>query len=153
MNFNDLIKIGGLIREEKIGWDQVEKFLDRAKKDLLSAKKILPSDEAVALDLVYKAMFHASNALIRSFGLRPGKIGQHKAAIEATQRILGKPAEIFILRFDKLRQKRNYFEYGAGFLSSKSEILNSLVEAKKFITLIEVFLKKENPQKSLFRSI
>jgi len=149
-DFNDLIKAGGLIKEEKIGFDQVARFLKRARKDLLTAKKIISTDEAVALDLVYKAMFHSANALIRFLGFRPGRIGQHKAIIRATERILGKSAEIYILRFDKLRQKRNYFEYGAGFASSKTEIENNLKEADKFIDLVEKFLEKKSSQRKLF---
>jgi len=149
LEFSDLIRSGGLIKEEEIGLDQVRRFLKRARKDLLTAKKVIGSDGAVALDLVYKAMFHSANALIRYFGLRPGRIGQHKAIIRATERILGKPAEIYILRFDKLRQKRNYFEYGAGFVSSKTEIENGLVEAEKLINLIENFLEEKNSQKKL----
>jgi uncharacterized protein (UPF0332 family) len=148
--FTDLIRSGGLIREKAIGWDQVEKYLKRAKKDLISARLILAKDAPVAMDLVYKSMFHSANALIRSLGLRPGRISQHKAVIAACERILGREGKIFILRFNKLRQKRNYFEYGAGFLSSKEEIKNSLIEAEKFIHLIEVFLKNTNPQKQLF---
>jgi len=150
MNFADLLKSGGLIRERAIGWDQVERFLSLARKDLATAQKILPTDAPVSLDLVYKAMFHASNGLLHSFGFRPGKVAQHKAVIRATERILGRKAEVFIFRFDKLRQKRNYFEYGAGFISSKEEIKNSLKEAKKFIDLVGSFLKEKNPQKKLF---
>lgn len=146
----DLLRAGGLTKEKAIGWDQVEKYLKRAKKDIVSAKIMLAQDAPVSLDLVYKSMFHCANALIRSFGLRPGRISQHKSVITACKRILGEDAEIFIIRFNKLRQKRNYFEYGAGFLSSKEEIKNSLVEANKFINLVEKFLKNKNPQKQLF---
>jgi uncharacterized protein (UPF0332 family) len=148
--FNDLIRKGGLMKEGKIGKDQAKRFLSRARKDLKTARKILSSDEAVALDLVYKSMFHAANALIRSFGLRPGRTGQHKAVIQACEKILDKPANVYILRFDKLRQKRNYFEYGAGFLSSRTEIKNSLIEAEKFIEIIEKHLSRVNPQLGFF---
>lgn len=151
LTFSDLLKSGGLAKEKSIGWDQIEKYLSRARKDLQTGRKIIAIDEAVAMDLVYKAMFHAANALVRSYGFRPGRIGQHKAMVTASGRILGEKAEIYILRFDKLRQKRNYFEYCAGFLSSRQEIENSLKEVKGFINLVENQLHDRNPQKKLFK--
>jgi len=150
MNFKDLIAKGGLIAEKQIGSDQVERYLKRARKDLSTAKKILVIDPPASLDLVYKAMFHSANGLIRLYGLRPGRIGQHKALIEAVGRILGKPAEALVLKFDKLRQKRNYFEYGAGFRSSKDEIKNTTKLAKQFLKLVERNVQDKNPQKRLF---
>lgn len=149
MNFKDLIAQKGLVKEEKIERDQIERYLKRAKKDLITARKILNIDEAVALDLVYKSMFHAANGLIRLFYLRLGKIRQHKAVIEATRRILGKKAEVLILEFDKLRQKRNYFEYGAGFKGSKGEIKNALSYAERFLGTVEQYVGQKNPQKKL----
>ena len=150
MAFKDLIVKGGLIKERQIGFDQVERYLKRARKDLSTARKILKIDTPAALDLIYKAMFHSANGLIRFYGLRPGRISQHKAVVEAVGRVLGKPADILVLKFDKLRQKRNYFEYGAGFRSSKEEVKSSLGFARKFLQLVEEHIQKKNPQKKLF---
>jgi len=150
MNFKDLIAKGGLVRDKQIGFDQVKRYLKRARKDLSTARIILNSDTPAALDLVYKAMFHSANGLIRFYGLRPGRISQHKAVVEGTGRILGRSAEVLVLKFDKLRQKRNYFEYGAGFISSRTEVENSLKEADKFIDLVEEFLEKKSSQRKLF---
>ncbi len=150
MDFKDLIARGGLVREKQIGFDQVEKYLKRARKDLSTARKILAIDLPAALDLTYKAMFHSANGLIRLYSLRPGRIGQHKALVEATGRILGKPAAMLILKFDKLRQKRNYFEYGAGFRSSKEEVKKTIKSAKDFLALVEKTIQAKNPQKKLF---
>lgn len=150
MDFKDLIAKRGLIREKQIGFDQVKRYLQRARKDLSTAEKVLKIDTPVALDLIYKAMFHSANGLIRLYGLRPGRIAQHKAVVQATGRILDKEAEILIMKFNKLRQKRNYFEYGAGFKSSKEEVENAVGFAKKFLFLIEKHVQEKNPQKKLF---
>lgn len=112
MTFKDLITKGGLIQEKQIGFDQVKRFCKRARKDLSTAQHILDTDLPAALDLIYKAMFHSANGLIGFYGLRPGRVSQHKSVVEATGRILGKQAKVLVLKFDKLRQKRNYFEYG-----------------------------------------
>lgn len=149
MNFKDLIAQRGLEIEEKIEFDQTERYLKRARKDLVTAKKVLVMDEAVALDLIYKAMFHAANGLLRLFHLRPGKIRQHKAVIEATKRILGNKYEVLILEFDKLRQKRNYFEYGANFNGSKEELENAFSYTEKFLKVVERYVEEKNPQKRL----
>ena len=151
MTFKDLIAKGGLVREKQIGFDQVERYLKRARKDLSTARKILDIDTPAALDLIYKSMFHSANGLIRFYGLRPGRIGQHKAVVEATGRILGEPAEVLVLKFDKLRQKRNYFEYGAGFRGSKEEVENAREFAKRLLQLIEKHIQEKNPQKRLFK--
>lgn len=150
MNFKDLIAQNGLAHEDGIEIDQVERYLKRARKDLLTAKRVLAFDEAASLDLVYKAMFHASNGLIRLYHLRPGKIRQHKAVVEATKRILGNKYEVLILEFDKLRQKRNYFEYGANFTGSKEELKNAFSYAEKLVSAIEKQVETKNPQKKLF---
>ena len=138
-----------MVRERQIGLDQVIRYLKRARKDLLTARKILEIDTPAALDLIYKAMFHSANGLIRFYGLRPGRISQHKAVVEATGRILGRPADILVLKFDKLRQKRNYFEYGAGFRSSKEEIENAQKFARRFLKLVERHIQEKDPQKKL----
>ncbi|OGG08739.1 hypothetical protein A2154_03970 [Candidatus Gottesmanbacteria bacterium RBG_16_43_7] len=144
-----LIDEGGLVIEKSIGWDQINKYLTRALKDLETAQKLIKVDEAVAMDLVYKALFHASNALIRANGVRPGKIRQHKAVVRAASIFLGKKANKYILRYEKLRIKRNEFEYGAVFRSSQSEINNGIKDTRKYIQMIKSFLLQKNPQKHL----
>lgn len=114
-DFSDLISQGSLKEEKKIGHDQINRLINRAKKDLETAKSLLESDEAVSMTMVYNALFHSANALIRFYGYRPGKVRQHAGLIEATSRILGKETKDYILRFNKLRKKRNLLEYQAIF--------------------------------------
>jgi uncharacterized protein (UPF0332 family) len=101
------------------------------------------------MDLVYKSMFHASNALIRSQGYRPGSFQQHKGIVEALSRTLDKNSFGLIGNFDSLRKKRNNFEYQAIFRSSKSEIKESIYMADKLISKIENLIDKQNPQQKL----
>jgi uncharacterized protein (UPF0332 family) len=147
-DFSDLIKQESLKEEKNIGQDQVMKLLNRAKKDLQTAKSLLDDDEAVAMTMVYDAMFHSANALIRLYNLRPGKVRQHIGLIEATSRILGTEVKDYIFRFDKLRIKRNQFEYQAIFDFSRIQIDNNLAEAEKFVDIIEKFITERINQQS-----
>ena len=146
MNYEDLIKIESLKKEPKVDFRQIQLLIIRAKKDLEVAKKNLDDDEPTAMDLLYKSMFHASNALIRSQGFRPGRIRQHIGVIEAVKRTLGIEIESVILKFNRLRQKRNEFEYLGLYRGTKTEIKNGFHDAEKLIKKIENYLEKKNPQ-------
>src|SRR3989338_7965909 len=115
VDLRDLIQEGQIQEESGIGWDQIERLLKRAFEDLKSAERNLPFDEPGAMDFIYKAMFHAGNAIIRSYGFRPGIIRQHQGVITAVGRILGPESKTLILKFDKLRKRRNEFEYQGVF--------------------------------------
>ena len=94
-------------------------------------------------------MFHAANALIRYQGYRPGNKLQHIGIIEAVKRTLGEDFEAMIFKFDKLRIKRNKFEYQAIYNISKTQLINDIKDAGTFIKIIEKYLKDRNPQLSL----
>ena len=147
IDLSDLIQSGQVQKESAIGWDQVERLLKRARQDLISSEKTLSFDEAGAMDYVYKAMFHAANALLCSHGFRPGATRQHIGVIEATERILGSDAKTLILKFDRLRKRRNQFEYQGVFEMGKQELLDALEQAKQLVTIIRKVLEDAHPQK------
>lgn len=151
MSYDDLVKKESLKKEPKVDFKLVSRLLKRAKKDLIMAKRNLDADEPTALDLVYKSMFHAANALIRSQGFRPGKIKQHIGVIGAVKRTLGVKAKPIIFKFDRLRQKRNEFEYQGLYRGTRTEIKNSFADAKKLIEEIEKYIQAKNPQRKLWR--
>src|SRR3990167_8259442 len=147
IDFSDLIRGGQIQEEPSIGWDQVERLIKRAFEDLKSAERNLPVDEPGAMDFIYKAMFHSANALLRSYGFRPGATRQHQGVIEAVEKILGTEAKTLILKFDRLRKRRNQFEYQGIFEMGRTELEDSVVQAKTFVRLIQSTLEKSNPQK------
>ena len=146
-DLRDLIQEGQIREESGIGWDQVERLIKRAFEDLKSAERNLPFDEAGAMDFIYKAMFHAGNALIRFYGFRPGATRQHQGVIIAVGRILGPEYTTLILKFDKLRKRRNEFEYQGVFEMGREELKNSIEHAKQLVTAIRKSLEDSNPQK------
>lgn len=147
MNFNDLVRKESLKKVSRIDWQMVSRLIERAKKDLKTAKKNLNDDEPTALDLVYKSMFHAANALIQSQGYRPGKVRQHIGVIEAIERTLGVETRPIIRKFDRLRQKRNEFEYQGLYRGTKTEIINGFQYAEILIEKIREHIHAKNPQK------
>jgi len=149
LNYKDLVAEGKLKKEKAIGIDQIQRFIRRAKKDLETARIIVKNDEGAALTLIYNAMFHAANALIRYQGYRPGNKLQHIGIIEAVRRTLGEDFKAMIFKFDKLRVKRNKFEYQAIYNISKTQLMNDIKDAGIFIKVVEKYLKDRNPQLSL----
>ncbi len=146
-DLRDLIQEGQIQEEPGIGWDQVERLFKRAFEDLKSAERNLPFDEPGAMDFIYKAMFHAGNALIRSYGFRPGAVRQHQGVIAAVGRILGDESKTLILKFDKLRKRRNEFEYQGIFAMGREELKDSIGQAKQLVAVIRKALEDTNPQK------
>jgi len=147
IDLRQLIQDGQIQAESGIGWDQVERLMKRSLEDLKSAERILPFDEPGAMDFIYKAMFHSGNALIRSHGFRPGATRQHQGVIAAVGKILGPASQTLILKFDKLRKRRNQFEYQGIFEMGKENLKDSIQQAKDLVSEIEKSLRDSNPQK------
>ena len=140
----------GLLKQEKIGFDQVHKVLDRAYKNIKSAKTLLKDDdEEGSFQFAYEAMLLAGRALVFSYGLRPRAVGSHKIVIDFTEKIIGKEYKILVQKFDKMRRKRNYLIYGIGLIISETEAENAIKTAEKFMKKIEEMIHKKNPQKIL----
>lgn len=141
-NLRDLIDAGQLKREPKAGSDQVARLIERARKDLESAHRLLDGDPAGAMDLIYKAYFHAANALLRQFGYRPGAVRQHIGVLTATERILGDEHDQLIALFDRLRKRRNEFEYQAVFEMGRTDLDLTFDAANRFLELVQKQLSK-----------
>jgi len=110
---------------------------------------LISLDEGAALTFIYNAMFHAANALIRSQGYRPGNRFQHVGIIEAVSRIIGNDFKNLIIKYNKLRIQRNRFEYQTDYSSSKTQLLKNMDDAEEFVSVIEKYLKKNNPKLKL----
>ena len=142
IDFSDLIQSRQIQQEPAIGTDQVQRLMKRADKDLASAEEVKSFDEAAAMDLAYKAMFHAANALLGLNKLRPGPVRQHRIVIEAVGRILEPEAHLLLLKFDKLRKRRNQFEYQGLFEMGSQELDEALEQAKKLVNVIRKKISK-----------
>lgn len=149
LNYKDLISEGKLKKEPNIGFDQIIRLLNRAKKDISTSSSLIDTDCGVALAALYSGMFHAGNALIRSQGYRPGTIKQHVGVIEAVNRTLGEDVKGLILKFDNLRKQRNKFEYQGELEITETLLKNRIKDAEKLLEIIEQYIQEQNPQLKL----
>jgi len=136
----------GLLRTQKSDLRAVEKLILRAYKDLKTAKANLDIDEGIAYTVAYLAMLHAARAFILLKGFRPADGYQHKTVVEFVSYFLGDEFKAITEQFDRMRRKRNIFTYEVDISISKSEAINALSMAARFVDLIKGIIRKENPQ-------
>lgn len=149
MTYQEFVK-KGLVRKEKISFDQINKVLNRSYQGIKSAKILLKEDhEENSFQLAYQAMLLAGRALVFSYGLRPRAVSSHKIVVDFTEKVLGKEYKILVQKFDKIRKKRNYLIYGIGLVISRTEAENAIKTAEEFIERIKKIIQKRNPQKEL----
>jgi len=149
MNYQEFLK-KGFLRKEKIGFDQIEKVLERAFRNIKSAKTLLKDgDEEGAFQFAYESMLLSGRALVFSYSLRPRTIGSHKIVVDFTARVLGDEYKTLTQKFNRMRRKRNYLIYGIGLAVSKTETDNAIRTAEEFLNKIKNIIQKKNPQKRL----
>jgi len=136
----------GLLKKQKTDLRVVAKMLGRSYKDLAAAKANLAIDEGIAFTVAYLAMLHAARAFILLKGFRPADGFQHKTAVEFTAFFLGKEFKSLAEQFDRMRRKRNIFTYDVDISISKTDAINALNTATKFVDLMKELMQKENPQ-------
>jgi len=149
-DFIDSYKQKGLIKEENIGFDQVIKHLERAKKDLYVAKANLEIDTEASYNYAYLAMLRSGRALMFSLKYRPIDGEQHKTVVAFCEEVLPKDRTEIIKYFNRMRKKRNRFTYDEPeLLVSKTETEQAFKSAKEFVEIIHNYIQHKNPQKKL----
>ena len=149
MNYKEFIK-KGLVEEKNIGFDQINKLLERAFKNIKSSKTLIKDDDKEGgFRFAYEAMLLAGRALIFSYGFRPRSIGSHKIVVDFVSEVLGKEYRILIQKFDRMRRKRNYLIYGIGLAVSGIEADNAVNTAEEFVKIVKKFIKGKNSQAEL----
>ncbi|MBM3251311.1 MAG: HEPN domain-containing protein [Candidatus Omnitrophica bacterium] len=137
----------GLLKRDRIGFDQMNKVIARAKKDLEAAKRIIEIDPPLAYNCAYDAMLHSARAFVFMKGLRPTTNYQHKTVVEVTKHFLGDDYKVLVEKFDRMRKNRNLIMYEPWKVNiSDTDAQNALKSAGDFIELIIELIKKENPQ-------
>ena len=138
------------LRPQRVDWDQIHRFLERAAEKLRTAKRVLGIDEETAYQMAYDAMLKASLAFLLSRGLRPRSLpGHHVAIIEYVEKSLGPSFGDLLLMFDRMRRKRNQAIYDASGLISKQEAGEALEIARKYLAAIGAEIQRHNPQHRL----
>ena len=136
-----------LIKTEKVGFDQIEKVIKSAEKNLRVSEKLLSIDEGHAYEVAYTAMLHAGRAFVFIKGFRPSTNFQHKTVVSFTAYFLGDDYKVLMEKFDYMRKNRNKFIYEPWkFHVSMTDTKCALRSAREFIDIIKEAIKKESPQ-------
>ena len=139
-----------LIKEQKISFNQIIRHLQRAKKDLKTAKANKKIDSEWAYTIAYQGMLKAGRALMFLYGYKPIDGLQHLTVVEFVEICLGKQFSDLINQFERMRRQRNALLYEPGESISKQELIYSFQKAEQLIKVIERKIKQKNPQKELF---
>lgn len=150
MKFAEEYKHKGLIREEKIGFDQAVNHIERAKKDLKVAEANLRIDAGAAYNYAYLAMLRAGRGLMFFHGFRPIDGEQHKTVVCFCDYVLGAQISEITRHFDRMRKKRNRFTYDEPeLLVSETETKNAIERASDFVEKVVKFIQDKNSQQVL----
>src|SRR3972149_2670401 len=143
MNYQKLVD-KGLLRKEKIGFDQIDKGLKRAAQKIKSAKILIKNnDEEGGFQFAYDAVLSAGRALAFSFGFRPRALGSHKIVVDFSKKVLGKGIATIVFKFNKMRKIRHYLIYGSGLSISEVDTKNAISSATKFLKEVKNFIKNK----------
>jgi len=135
MKFDELVR-GGRIRKENVSSAEVNQALERAERDLKTARKIMAADWDWGFAVAYNAILQASRAYMFAHGYRPASAEGHKNTFAFMRVAMGKDYEDLMLYFDRIRNKRNQAIYGAAGLITETEARNLLAKAAEFVKLI-----------------
>ncbi len=127
----------GLLKKQASNRRAVEALLSRAGKDLKAAEANLSIDENIAYTVAYLAMLHAGRAFMLYKGFLPDGGFQHKTVVEFSAHFLTGEDKVLAERFDKMRRKRNIFTYESDCSISRTEAVNAIEAATKFVRAVK----------------
>jgi uncharacterized protein (UPF0332 family) len=144
-----LLEAQRLIEKAKFSGRQIASNLNRAQRDLRTAKANLKIDEEWAYTIAYHAMLRAGRAFMFASGYRPRGKDQHKTVVEFCSESLGRDFQHLTTRFNRMRLKRHDFIYDPERPIPRTEAEKSLESAEKFVKEIVLRIEKINSQKRL----
>jgi len=135
MKYDELLS-SRRVRRERISPGEVTQALERAERDLKTARKIMAEDWDWGFAVAYNAVLQASRAYMFNQGYRPAAAQGHKNTFAFMRIAMGKRYEDIITYFDRMRSKRNQAIYDVAGLITETEARNLLAEAEEFVKLI-----------------
>ncbi len=141
MEYNELLN-SRRIRKEKVSPAEIEHALDRAERDLQTARMLIEQDRDWSFAVAYDAVLQASRAYMFARGFRPASSESHKNTFAFMRLAMGKDYEELIAYFDRMRNKRNQAIYEIAGLITETEARNILEKAEGFVAMIREQLKK-----------
>ena len=135
MKYDDLLKTGR-IRPQRVSDAEIRRALDRAQRDLKTARKIMAEDWDWGFAVAYNAVLQASRAYMFAQGYRPAGAEGHKNTFAFMRLAMGKGYEDLITYFDRMRNKRNQAIYDVAGIITQTEARNLFAKATDFVQLI-----------------
>jgi len=141
MKYDELLN-SRQIHKEKVSRVEVEHALERAERDLKTARIIIAQDRDWGFAVAYDAVLQASRALMFAQGFRPASNESHKNTFAFMRVAMGKDYEELMTYFDRMRNKRNQAIYEIAGLITETEAHNMLKKAEGFVAMIREELKR-----------
>lgn len=135
MKYDDLLR-SGRIRREQITNTEIRQAVERAERDLKTARMIMAADWDWGFAVTYNAVLQASRAYMFAQGFRPASVEAHKNTFAFMHLAMGKDHEELIAYFDRMRNKRNQAIYDVAGLITETEARNLFSKATGFVKLI-----------------
>ena len=139
----------GLIKKCPIDEKTISNLVNRADKDISTAKTNLARDEDCAYTYAYTAMLRCGLAFMTALGFRPDAPNKHEIAVKFAASVLANEYPMLLNDYDFMRRKRNRLIYEPDLPCSRKEASEAIKTAEKFAEIIIKALKKKNPQLDL----
>ena len=139
MRYEHLLKTGR-IRAQRVSEAEIRRAVERAERDLRTARRIMAGDWDWGFAVAYNAVLQASRAYMFAQGYRPAGAEGHKNTFAFMRLAMGKGYEDLITYFDRMRNKRNQAIYDVAGLITQTEARNLFAKATDFVELIRAKL-------------
>ncbi len=137
-----------LLRLARPAFDQVDRLLASASKDVGNVRRFLEIDENRAFGVAYDVIFKTALALMRAHSYRPAASLQHKTTLEFCEAVLDKSWRDALDYFDDMRQKRNRLTYEGDVIVGRAEVEAALAEATRFHTALVPMIEAMRPRRT-----
>jgi uncharacterized protein (UPF0332 family) len=135
MKYEDLLK-AGRIRPQPISKAEIRRAIQRAQRDLKTARRIMAEDWDWGFAVAYNAILQASRAYMFAQGYRPAGPEGHKNTFAFMRLAMGKDYEDLITFFDRARNKRNQALYDVAGIITQTEARHLFAKATDFVALM-----------------
>lgn len=139
----------GLLEEVRPNFALVSTLIERARKDLATARATVSIDREWAYLIAHQAMARAARALVMAEGLRPRGRDPLRTMVQVVGMILGEGERALVSEFDRMRRKSQALLEEPGTPVSRYEAEGALREAQRFVELTVDVARDHNPQLAL----
>ena len=139
----------GLVEDVKPNLVVINQLLNRALKDLATARANGSIDREWAYAIAYQGMLRAAKGMVAAEGLRPRGRDQQRTVVMLAGEIMGEAARPMVNAFDRMRRRFQAIFEDAGQPVSRYESEGAIKDAQRFIESTVEWTRTKNPQLSV----